>query len=100
MGDKEPGRPADDLVFVIAEKPHSSFTRSGNDLHTTVTLPLKTALTGGSVQVRGQLLEVTATKTRLLQVQPAWSAGACYRKYIRHHAEHNQLQLMHGVMGL
>ena len=52
MGDKEPGRPADDLVFVIAEKPHSSFTREGNDLHTTVSLPLKIALAGGSVEVR------------------------------------------------
>eukprot|EP00878_Enallax_costatus_P012794 GHUV01013361.1.p1 GENE.GHUV01013361.1~~GHUV01013361.1.p1 ORF type:complete len:384 (+),score=115.50 GHUV01013361.1:227-1378(+) len=52
MGDKEPGRPADDLVFVISEKPHSSYTREGNDLHTTVTLPLKTALAGGTVEVR------------------------------------------------
>jgi len=31
-GDQEPGRPADDLVFVISEKPHERFTRSGNDL--------------------------------------------------------------------
>ncbi len=31
-GDQEPGRPADDLVFVISEKPHDRFTRSGNDL--------------------------------------------------------------------
>jgi hypothetical protein len=31
-GDQEPGRPADDLVFVVSEKPHDRFTRSGNDL--------------------------------------------------------------------
>jgi hypothetical protein len=31
-GDQEPGRPADDLVFVVSEKPHPRFTRSGNDL--------------------------------------------------------------------
>lgn len=51
MGDKEPGRPADDLVFVVSEKPHSRFKRDGNDLQTTVTLPLMAALTGGSTQV-------------------------------------------------
>lgn len=31
-GDQEPGRPADDLVLVVSEKPHDRFTRSGNDL--------------------------------------------------------------------
>lgn len=50
-GDERPGRPADDVVFVLKEAPHPRFTRSGNDLHTTVKVPLVTALTGGSVQV-------------------------------------------------
>ncbi|KAF8069569.1 psi1 [Scenedesmus sp. PABB004] len=48
MGDREPGRPADDLVFVIAEKPHPVFTRRGNDLHAVLTLPLLDALRGGA----------------------------------------------------
>ncbi|KAF6265221.1 hypothetical protein COO60DRAFT_1697828 [Scenedesmus sp. NREL 46B-D3] len=51
MGDREPGRPADDLVFVVAEKPHPRFTREGNDLHTSVHLTLLQALEGGSAQV-------------------------------------------------
>ncbi|WIA10043.1 hypothetical protein OEZ85_010253 [Tetradesmus obliquus] len=51
MGDREPGRPADDLVFVVAEKPHPRFSRDGNDLHTSVNLSLLQALQGGSTQV-------------------------------------------------
>eukprot|EP00877_Chromochloris_zofingiensis_P011819 jgi/Chrzof1/6891/Cz02g02100.t1 len=35
-GDQEPGRPPEDLVFVITEKPHPNFERRGNDLFTTV----------------------------------------------------------------
>ncbi|GFR50868.1 hypothetical protein Agub_g13155, partial [Astrephomene gubernaculifera] len=50
-GDEHPDRPADDLVFILREQPHPSFTRDGNDLVTTVKLPLVTALTGGSVSV-------------------------------------------------
>lgn len=51
-GDVEPGRPADDLVFIVAEKPHRVFTRNGSDLSTTITIPLETALAGGTAQVR------------------------------------------------
>jgi DnaJ family protein B protein 4 len=38
-------------VFIVKQKPHPKFTRDGNDLITTVTLPLVTALTGGTVSV-------------------------------------------------
>lgn len=55
MGDREPGRPADDLVFVVAEKPHPRFSRDGNDLHTSVNLSLLQALQGGSTQVCGRV---------------------------------------------
>ncbi|KAG2493632.1 hypothetical protein HYH03_008149 [Edaphochlamys debaryana] len=50
-GDEHPGRPADDLVFIVTTQPHPAFTRQGNDLCTSVKLPLVTALTGGSVAV-------------------------------------------------
>lgn len=50
-GDVDAGRPADDLVFVVSEKPHDTFTRKGNDLQTNVTIPLATALAGGTTQV-------------------------------------------------
>ncbi|KAG2493629.1 hypothetical protein HYH03_008146 [Edaphochlamys debaryana] len=50
-GDEHPGRLADDLVFIVTTQPHPAFTRQGNDLCTSVKLPLVTALTGGSVAV-------------------------------------------------
>ena len=35
-----PGQPGPDLVFVIDEKPHATFNRSGNDLYHTVRITL------------------------------------------------------------
>lgn len=40
-----------DLVFIIDEKPHSTFTRDGNDLVFTQTIPLVEALTGYTVRL-------------------------------------------------
>lgn len=39
-----------DLVFVVKEKPHATFTRQGKDLHAPVRVPLVKALCGGRVQ--------------------------------------------------
>ncbi|PNH06071.1 DnaJ subfamily B member 4 [Tetrabaena socialis] len=50
-GDEHPDRPPDDLAFIIRQQPHPTFTRDGNDLTTTVRLPLLTALSGGAVSV-------------------------------------------------
>ena len=50
-GDQSIGRTPADLVFVVQEKPHPYFTRSGNDLLHTVDLSLCHALTGGSVEI-------------------------------------------------
>jgi DnaJ family protein B protein 4 len=47
-----PGGPAADLVLIVRQQPHPTFTRNGNDLHATVKLPLVTALTGGNVALR------------------------------------------------
>jgi DnaJ-class molecular chaperone len=52
-GDVEPGRPAEDLVFVVSEKPHDIYTRKGNDLYATVKVPLSKALAGGTAEVTG-----------------------------------------------
>jgi DnaJ homolog subfamily B member 4 len=41
-----PSGEAQDLVFVVEEKPHPRFTREGNDLIATVPIPLVDALTG------------------------------------------------------
>lgn len=45
-GDELPGRPAQDLVFVVQQIPHPHFTRHGDDLVTTVAIRLDKALAG------------------------------------------------------
>lgn len=50
VGDQEEGG-TQDFHFIVAEKPHEHFTRQGDDLHTTITLDLKEALTGWHRQV-------------------------------------------------
>lgn len=50
-GDEHPGRPADDIVFVISEAPHPRFKRVGNDLEVTVPVSLSAALTGATAHV-------------------------------------------------
>ena len=44
-GNEQPNGEAQDLVFVVEEKPHDRFVRDGNDLVTTVKIPLVDALT-------------------------------------------------------
>ena len=50
-GDQAIGRTPADVVFVVEEKPHSLFTRDGNDLKYTHSLSLRDALCGGRVEV-------------------------------------------------
>ncbi|PRW61391.1 dnaJ-like protein subfamily B member 4-like isoform B [Chlorella sorokiniana] len=50
-GDELPGRPAQDLVFVVKQKPHPVFTRDGDDLVATLRIPISKALGGGTVDV-------------------------------------------------
>lgn len=45
VGDQEEGG-QQDLHFVVEEKPHALFTRDGDDIHRTIELDLKEALTG------------------------------------------------------
>lgn len=45
-GDRRLGEPAQDVVFIIKEKPHPIFHRDGDNLTTTVAIPLKDALCG------------------------------------------------------
>lgn len=40
-GDELPGRPAQDLVFVVKQKPHPVFTRDGDDLVATLRIPIR-----------------------------------------------------------
>ncbi|OWM84900.1 hypothetical protein CDL15_Pgr027687 [Punica granatum] len=50
-GDEKPGYLPADIVFVIEEKRHPLFKRRGDDLETTVDIPLVQALTGCTLSV-------------------------------------------------
>lgn len=50
-GDQAPGKIPSDIIFVIHEKPHSKFTREGNNLRHKADISLKTALCGGQVEI-------------------------------------------------
>src|SRR4051812_24183102 len=45
-GDELPGGGAQDIEFVVEEKPHPTFKREGDHLRTTITITLAEALTG------------------------------------------------------
>ena len=52
VGDQQsPGGPAQDIEFVIEEKPHSVFKRQGDDLKVSLNVSLVEALTGFSRQI-------------------------------------------------
>jgi DnaJ family protein B protein 4 len=66
-GNEQAGGDAQDLVFVVEEKEHSTFTREGNDLVCKVKIPLVDALTesGGKRTVNaldGRKLQVPVPK--------------------------------------
>ncbi|TYG68731.1 hypothetical protein ES288_D05G176600v1 [Gossypium darwinii] len=50
-GNEQPNTIPADLVFIIDEKPHSTFTRDGNDLVVTQKISLAEALTGYTVHL-------------------------------------------------
>ncbi|KAK7327839.1 hypothetical protein VNO77_21932 [Canavalia gladiata] len=63
-GNEQPNVIAADLVFVIDEKPHSVFTRDGNDLVVTQKVSLADALTGYTVHLTaldGRVLNIPIT---------------------------------------
>eukprot|EP00121_Abeoforma_whisleri_P001045 Awhi_evm1s929 len=48
-GDELLGQAPQNIIFVIKQKPHDTFTREGDDLACNVTVPLHTALCGGTI---------------------------------------------------
>jgi len=50
-GDERPGIVPGDIIFVVTEKPHSQFKRSGNDLIYKHKITLKQALTGFTMEI-------------------------------------------------
>ncbi|CAB52880.1 Protein psi1 [Schizosaccharomyces pombe] len=70
-GDEKPDGTVQDIQFVLAEKPHPVFTRSGDDLRMQVELSLKEALLGFSKQIStidGKKLKVSSS----LPTQPGY----------------------------
>ena len=60
-GDEHPGRIPADIVFVLDEKPHETFTRDNNDLIYVHKVPLRDALTGTVVEIQtldGRMLRI------------------------------------------
>lgn len=64
------GGPAGDLYITFEITPHPVFKRTGNDLHTTVTIDLYTAILGGEV-----IVDTLAGKVKL-KVNPETQNGA------------------------
>jgi len=50
-GDEKPGITPGDIIFVVTEKPHPQFKRSGNDLIHKQKITLKQALTGFTMEI-------------------------------------------------
>jgi len=61
-GDETPGRAAQDLVFVLRQIPHPRLIREGDNLVTTIHIPLVKALTAGAT------VDVPALDNRILRV--------------------------------
>ena len=51
-GNEQPNGEAQDLVFVVEEKPHDRFKRKDNHLFTKVEVDLLTALAGGQFAIK------------------------------------------------
>eukprot|EP00056_Hartaetosiga_gracilis_P012242 m.194647 g.194647 ORF g.194647 m.194647 type:complete len:346 (+) comp13660_c0_seq18:76-1113(+) len=61
-GDKLPGKPRQDIQFIIKEKPHKRFQRKGDDLHMDLHVPLVDAVCGFKKHVQmidGQVSEIS-----------------------------------------
>lgn len=76
-GDELPGRPPQDLVFVVKQMPHSRFQREGDDLITTVSLPLAKAL------IAGTTVDVPSLDNRVLRVPLREVVTPGYERIVR-----------------
>jgi DnaJ-class molecular chaperone len=76
-GEGEPGSgggPAGDLYLRLRLAPHPTFERKGQDLHTSVAVPVPTAVLGGEVDV-----PTMAGKTVRLKIPPFTQNGQIFR---------------------
>ena len=52
-GDEMHGRPAQDVIFIVQEQPHSVFQRRGDDLFCSINVPLVDVLSGETILIAG-----------------------------------------------
>lgn len=76
-GDEVPGRPPQDLVFVVRQLPHIRFTREGDDLVVRQSIPLAKALTAGSS------VDVPSLDNRVLRVPLREVVTPGYERVVR-----------------
>ena len=72
MGNAVPGEMPGPAVYTLSVKPHERFSRSGADLHHTVLLPVKDALTGTILRLEhldGRILEVRLAMTGVTEAR-------------------------------
>jgi len=70
-GEVGPGAgPAGDLFLEIVEQPHDTFTRQGDDLHCTITLPMTAAALGTTLSLQ------TLDDGESIDVKPGTQSGA------------------------
>ena len=67
------GGPAGDLYVEIHVEPHRTFTRNGNDLHTTISLPMTAAALGTRITIK------TLDSEETVDVRPGTQPGASLR---------------------
>ena len=78
------GGPAGDLYVEIHVAQHPTFTRHGNDLHCTVTLPMTAAALGTTLTL--PTLEADLEPARTPSVEPSFAARDPARHPVRHRA--------------
>jgi DnaJ family protein B protein 4 len=79
-GNEQPGvtAAADDLVFVIDERPHGKFKRDGNDLVVVHKIPLADALTGCTISLT--TLDGRSLSIAMPDIIPPRYEKSCLRK--------------------
>lgn len=74
-GDETFLRDAANVIFIVKEIPHPSFSRSGNDLSITVTISLEEALQGGVVE----FIDILTGNKKKAQYNPLASSSSVLR---------------------
>ena len=81
-GDELPGRPAQDLVFVVRQKAHPVFEREGDDLVAKLRIPIRWV--PPAIMLLLSAAAAVATQRDSVQLEPTWQLAAAATR--RHNA--------------